>query len=875
MTPQLIASSCFFAFILLLTPFKGWSQNPVPLADHGHRFTNSLGMEFVRIDPGTFLMGSENGDLDESPVHLTEIRNPFYMGVFEVTNEQYEQFDPSHKNLRGKLGFSKKDAEAVVYVDWHEARAFTEWLSEKEGLPYRLPTEAEWEYAARAGTTTPYPAGENLPDAFLKNPRESWYPDKDRLHPDDIVDLTVGKTPPNPWGLHEMQGNVEEWTLDWYGPYEYGGRIDPVGRKAGDFKVTRGGSHSTTPYYLRSANRMGTLPDNKHWLIGLRVVMGKMPDADPLPRQTSSNLYRMGVSQKSPDLEKAADPDEPFFEGPRPYIKLNPTENGPFFYHNHQPDITEMPNGDLMAIWYTTKSETGRYLRQAASRLRYGQNEWDPASIFWNVPDRNDHGNALWWDGDETIYHLSGLSAAATWGNLAMILRTSTDNGVTWSPARIINPEHGLRNQVISSMIRTNEGHLIVAADAVSIGQGGTAIHLSKDGGKTWKDPGGTIAGIHASVVQLEDGRLMAFGRGDNIDGQMPKSISDDMGETWTYSASEFPPITSTQRLVLLRMKEGPLFFASFADNMMFEDSSGKMQHGSGLFAAVSYDEGKTWPVKRLIAPEMESANRWMETARGRHFLWTPHTAEPRGYLAGTIAQNGLVHLISTTQHYTFNLKWLETPPERVDEPRLPSKAVLPVQFTGGELPSAASLPGRWVFHGQGAERQIAHITKDAPIALSTTPDYPGIWIDDSDKGFGRADARNGATAEIRLKVHSSESSSRGVDLVVHLGDANKRFYHLTVTADGLYAYDRFSWVPLAQNLDNSSAMHTFRIAVGEDGLARIYRDGKRIALRSPSEYRNSQAVGTGPYLLWGATDPVEAEIEHIGYDFRGGYRPD
>lgn len=859
-----------------------YAQEQKTLQDFGVRYTNSIEMDFVKIEPGIFMMGSDEGDIDEEPIHMVKISKPFYMGVFEVTNKQYEEFDPNHKEERGQLGLSKDDDEAVVFVNWHNAVAFTEWLSKKEGLPYRLPTEAEWEYAARAGTTTPYYTGETLPESYLKNQRESWYPDKYRSHPDDIVDLTVGQTSPNHWGLHDIHGNVEEWTLDWYGPYETSGRVNPVGRATGDFKVTRGGSHSTLPFYLRSANRMATLADNENWLIGLRVAIGEMPETQPLPEVFKAELYRMGVKQDSPDLEIGPDSDEPYFEGPRPYIKLQPTERGPFYYHNHQADITELPNGDLLAIWYTTKSETGRYLAQAASRLRYGNDNWEPASIFWNVPDRNDHGNALWWDGDKTVYHLSGMSVAATWGPLAMLMRTSTDNGVTWSDARLINPNHQNRNQVISSMIKTHEGDLIVTADDGTEAEGGTAIHVSKDGGKTWTDPGGTIAGIHASVVQLKDGRLLAIGRGGNINGKMPKSISSDMGKSWEYSASEFPPIRSTQRTVLLRMKEGALFFASFADNRMFKDMDGNEYHGSGLFAAVSYDEGETWPVKKLIAPK--SNKSWMVTARNRKFLWTPHTAEPRGYLAGTVAKNGFVHLISSTQHYEFNLKWLETPPEVIKSRELETKSELATVIKMDKLPTTFSNIGRIFFSGNGPEKQRMTIENEKQGKLNTTKEEPAAWIDDSEEGFGAAKTYMGATVEIKMRIKESDlsnllpgesrSTTRGVDLVAHLGD--ERFYQISVTKNAIYAFDgifdAYSMIPIAQNIDNSSEMNIFRIAVGKDGLARIYRNSELIAIRSPAEYRHQQVKGNKPYLLWGATGSVEALIEYVGYDVNGGF---
>ncbi len=131
--------------------------------------TNSLGMTMVRIEAGSFEMGSTQGDWDERPVHEVTISQPFFMSATEVTNAQYEQFDPRHKQLRGKLGFSTDDDEAAIFVSWDDAMAFCRWLGEKEGKPFRLPTEAEWEYACRAGTTTPYHTGETLPEPFHKN----------------------------------------------------------------------------------------------------------------------------------------------------------------------------------------------------------------------------------------------------------------------------------------------------------------------------------------------------------------------------------------------------------------------------------------------------------------------------------------------------------------------------------------------------------------------------------------------------------------------------------------------------------------------------------------------------------------------------------
>jgi formylglycine-generating enzyme len=224
---------------------------------------------------------------------------------------------------------------------------------------------------------------------------------------------------------------------------------------------------------------------------------------------------------------------------------------------------------------------------------------------------------------------------------------------------------------------------LIQCCDAVSGGNGGTALHLSADGGKTWSDPGdgkpaprftpggtgeGTVAGIHAGVVELKDGRLMALGRGDTIDGHMPMSLSADLGKTWTYKASPFPPIGGGQRLVLRRLQEGPILFVSFASanrsqpeagGMTFTGKDGKEYTGFGMYAALSLDEGATWPVRKLLTPGQGDYDGGAHTGR---FTATATRAEHAGYLAATQTPDGVIHLISSRLHYRFNLAWLKTP---------------------------------------------------------------------------------------------------------------------------------------------------------------------------------------------------------------------
>jgi formylglycine-generating enzyme required for sulfatase activity len=663
----------------------GAARGAVQSLPSEREITNSVGMKLVRVEPGSFRMGSDGtplpesllkfpaismygqapwlptaGDHDEQPAHQVTLTRPFYMGAVEVTNEQFERFDPRHQNLRGKHGFSIENDEAAVFVSWDDAAAFCAWLSKKEGRPYRLPTEAEWEYACRAGTQGPFWSGVQPPIGSVKNPDTSWYPVPERSRGRaEVVPLNVGRSAPNPWGLYDVHGNVEEWCSDGYGPYAAGSQTDPVGRAESDTRVTRGGSHGTVPFYLRSANRSSSVAGDRSFVIGFRVVLGEAPPTAPLPAPPPAAFQR-DVATRAPGAAlRAPDPSKPYFRGPRQFVKIDAGQEGPLYsQHNHDPGIAECPNGDLLAIWYTTVTERGREVAMAASRLRWGRDEWEPASPFWDAADRNDHAPAIWFDGKNTLFHFHGMAAASTWGPLAVVMRTSTDSGATWSRPHLALPEHVGRHQVVESVSRLKDGRLLLPCDAGPGGSIGTAIHLSSDNGRTWDDPGGTIAGIHAGVVQLRDGRLLALGRGSAIAGRMPMSLSDDFGKSWTYSASPFPPISGGQRLVLKRLKEGPLFFASFAERIAFTDRQGQTRIGSGLYTAISRDEGKTWGPNRLVTDDGPA--RGVPSLDRRVFTLSATSAEPRGYMAACQARSGLIHLITSKNHYTFNLAWLE-----------------------------------------------------------------------------------------------------------------------------------------------------------------------------------------------------------------------
>lgn len=613
-------------------------------------------------------MGQADGDLDERPVHEITLSKPFFISAVPVTNAQYEKFDPSHKSVRGKMGLSKEDDEPVLFVSWYEAVKYCEWLRQKEGKPYRLPTEAEWEYACRAGTSTAYSMGDALPEVYRKNQENVAIPLP--------VSLKVGQTPPNAWGLYDMYGLVEEWCQDWYGPYEARAITDPGGHREGLWKVTRGGSHNTPVEFLRSANRLGTLPEDRHWLIGFRVAMGEQA---PLTfyEKKDPPLWAREVSQTVFDYSKN-EHTSPFFAEPVSYVRFPENhESIPIHRHNHCPSITGCPNGDLLAVWFSTESEKGREMTILASRLRAGQTEWDTPSEFFKAPDRNMSGSSLFHDDRGTLYHFNGLGAAGTYANLALVMRTSRDNGRSWS-TRLINPDHQRSHQVISGTFVTRESVMVQPCDSDETSDGDTVLYLSRDKGESWSLSQGVIAGIHGAVTQLEDGSLLAFGRWGKRVGlpnekgelKMPMSRSRDMGRGWEYSASVFPPINGGQRPVLMRLREGPLLFLSFTDHgsrikkkqplrgMVIEDAGGRRTI-FGLFAALSWDEGRNWSVRRPLTggPKTFPDAEWT-----RDFVMDYNHAEPRGYLAGTQTPDGMIHLISSALYYRFNLAWIKEP---------------------------------------------------------------------------------------------------------------------------------------------------------------------------------------------------------------------
>ena len=227
--------------------------------------------KMVVISAGTFQMGCVSGrdcDDDEHPVHPVTISRPFALSRHEVTFDEYDRFAAATgRSLPDDEGWGR-GRRPVVNVSWDDAQAYVSWLSSETGVRYRLPSEAEWEYAARAGTTTAYSWGNEIGDnrANCDGCGSQW---------DDEMTAPVGSFAANPWGLHDMHGNVSEWVEDcWHDSYAGAPADGSAWTAGGDcgVRVSRGGFWGSNPTGLRAANRGGGGTGSRFYFRGFRVA---------------------------------------------------------------------------------------------------------------------------------------------------------------------------------------------------------------------------------------------------------------------------------------------------------------------------------------------------------------------------------------------------------------------------------------------------------------------------------------------------------------------------------------------------------------------------------------------------------------------------
>lgn len=266
--------ACAFAF-LLLAACGGPDAASVPAA-----FENAIGMRFVLVPAGRFPMGSpeseERRGTDET-LHDVTLSKPFYLAVHETTNAQFRRFRPGHRSGDHEGASLDGDRQPVVRVSHDDALAFVQWLrSEDPSHDYRLPSEAEWERACRAGTSTPFSTGATIAaDRANFDGKTPYGGVASAVY--RRVTTDVGSFPPNPFGLFDMHGNVWEWTADRSAPYPPGHVTDPTGPPAGEHFVRRGGGWGGEAASIRSAYRYSGFRAAGDTSTGFRVAASAAP----------------------------------------------------------------------------------------------------------------------------------------------------------------------------------------------------------------------------------------------------------------------------------------------------------------------------------------------------------------------------------------------------------------------------------------------------------------------------------------------------------------------------------------------------------------------------------------------------------------------
>jgi len=637
----------------------------------GSVYVNFLEMTFVKIDPGTFIMGSSDGYWDEKPPREVTISGAFYIQETEVTAEQFRLFDPEYARSGYATGVSSQEAEA-----------FCQWLTQstQDDFVYRLPTEAEWEYLCRAGTDTPFSSGNNPPSGGI----------------------------PNPWGVLNMHNQPLEWVSDWYGPYPDDNQTDPVGPDGGLARVVRGGGlDSDDSYYSRSSNRAGIAPAfaGRAHKIGFRVVLGEPAATTPTPRRAP--FTRLCVKQSCAQVSRGPDLGKPYFNQ-RPMLPIPPDNasreaidaaglHPSFRGHNHSPGMEVCSNGDVLMIIYTSYSEYEPEVSLMAARLRFGSDQWEMPTPMFDFPGANDHAPMLWND-DGTLRFFWGCPHLS--GAYPFQWTSSKDHGANWDDVRFPVFEGAVGShsrQPINTALRGLDGTMYVSSD----GSGGhSVLWASSNNGQTWYDPGGRTGGRHTSFVLLNNGDILGMGgKNTNINGYMPKSVSSDGGRTWDVGITPFSWLGGNQRPCVARLSTGRLFFCTdFQHSFDCDQPSGFDQFGA--LVALSEDEGDSWHIKKLSTALPHECGCW------------PCGSATLGYSAARQAPNGVIHVITTMnhpcQHFEMNEAWILDPAAGGEPPADPGQAGAVTQYgedyPDGSVKAAWSAKtcddGRYLLHG-------------------------------------------------------------------------------------------------------------------------------------------------------------------------------
>jgi formylglycine-generating enzyme required for sulfatase activity len=554
---------------------------------------------------------------NEEPRHKVTITRPFYICETEVTIDQFRKF-------RAEYPGYEKFAPYASGVSWYDAVAFCEWLGKKEGKSYRLATEAEWEYACRAGSNTAFSSGDSRPQTNT----------------------------PNTWGVKNMHTNVAEWCLDWHGIYPEEPQTDPVGPDHGWFKIARGDCLDYTqlgqPYYCRSSNRAAAPPTFgppppdyisrqleghnmpvsealNSWFktsgvvpgrhgIGIRVVQSDMPKTSPT--STELAFWQQCVKQGSRGVEEGPDPDKPYYRtrllypdfGRRSLVDVAweiGIDRG-YGGGHHNSALQALPNGDLLAAYYNTMlgGERDACVSIMTMRLRHGTNDWDMPSSWPDMVDADDEA-PIFWNDNGKIWLFWGCPRMEA--GYPFQYTTSTNNGATWAPVQfpLFDSKIGFFSaQPTTSAFRDSKGTIYVAVDG-SRPSVSSELFASKDDGRTWYDTGGRTYGRHSCFTILDNDVILAYaGKQADIDGYHPQFVSKDGGRTYEMSASPLPALGSGVRASVVRLANQKIFYVGDMYLSIYRKLTPDMAPagftGDGAYAGISDDDGKTWRIRKL-----------------------------------------------------------------------------------------------------------------------------------------------------------------------------------------------------------------------------------------------------------------------------------
>jgi len=606
----------------------------------------------LSIPAGTFIMGAdatplpatvtqnfgvmstrpEHGDYDELPAHSVRITNAFRISITQVSPAEFQQFNPTYVPGEATPAYA-------AGVSYDQAVTYCAWLTRKTGKPWRLPTEAEWEYVARAGGKSIFGASDTMPKPDV----------------------------PNPWGIMNMGIGRPEWVADWYAPYQPGAQVNPVGAASGYTRSVRGGGldfrhtatkttpdlnvPATAPFFARAANRASMPPAYapKEGNIGFRVVQAAPVTTKPTPSQHF--FFETAVKQQalrdnasltgpnpskpwyhtheiSPNLQGKGMPGVGWNLGLAPGLGIN--------YHNSAIQI--LPNGDAIAAYYNTPDrEDDPDQTILIMRRRAGSEEWDmpepypqfadaalAAPIFWNDPT---HPGKIW-----MFWGFPRLIGAGPF-----CYATSNDNGATWSQVIFPYFPHKIGryvSQPINSIVRAADGTIYLPTDSTGRDADGngsvSVVWASKDEGKTWYDTGGRTAGRHTTIALAKNGDLLGYGgKNSNIEGRMPLARSTDGGKTWTKSKTPFDQLLSGERPSVIRLASGRLFFVADSN-----PTNEKHIHKDGAYVALSDDDGESWLIKKLPADILTV-----------------------GYTTATQGPDGLIHVITSKNKPDYEIE--------------------------------------------------------------------------------------------------------------------------------------------------------------------------------------------------------------------------